>query len=348
MVLMIAVIILTLTFGTLINHRPFQSSTTNERSPLLPSSTAVETKDTPPDARWINAIKPDNSRFRKNLTSRFLAAFPFLVEIGYWNLTYWIYQLARAVSAVKIRDKISIHDESEGHAINILSFEQDYHFSIELSLQRWITEHTPWLFQILAAIYYSHIIVSVSFLVYAYTFFPRRVFQPIRRVMATCNLVAFAILTTYRVMPPRLLPDSYGFVDVLHPENGDSAPSWTNNKFQLTIAAMPSLHFGIAALVAWCLAHWAPHRGVRIFALFWPAAMLLTILATANHFLLDAFVGALVPVVSWFINDAWLVLRPLEEWLYWVCRTEKPLDADQDPLWIAGAKKNVDNSEEAE
>jgi hypothetical protein len=277
-----------------------------------------------------------------------LAAFPFLTEIGYWNLTYWIYQLARAYSAVKIRDNIRIHDESEGHAVDILSFEQEYHFSIELALQAWVTKHVPWLFQILAAIYYSHIIVSVSFLVYAYTFFPRRVYQPIRRVMAGCNLVAFIILTLYRVMPPRLLPDRYGFVDILHPETEDSEPSWTHNKYQLTIAAMPSLHFGIAVLVAWCLAHWAPHKVVRVIAVFWPAAMLFTIIATANHFFLDAFVGALVPVISWSINSTWLVFRPAEEWLYWVCRTEKPLAADQDPLWLSDERKIGDSGVEVE
>lgn len=30
---------------------------------------------------------PDNARFRMNLTSRFLAMFPFLMEVWYWLLT---------------------------------------------------------------------------------------------------------------------------------------------------------------------------------------------------------------------------------------------------------------------
>jgi hypothetical protein len=336
------VIILVFILGAFINRQPFRQSARSESSPLLPPIATHEDPDIRPDPGWVTAIKPDNARFRKNVISRLLAAFPFLVEIGYWNITYWTYQLARALSAVKIREGEETYNQSRLHALTVLSFEKNYHFSIEQSLQEWILNHIPWLFGLLSAIYYSHIVVSVSFLAYTYTCFPRRVFQPIRRTMAACNLVAFLILSIYRVMPPRLLPEKYGFVDVLHPQDEDSDPSWTHNRYQLTIAAMPSLHFGLSVLIAWCLFHWAPHKAIRILAIFWPAAMLFTILATANHFLLDAFVGGLVPIVSWVISDLWLVLRPLEEWVYWVCRTEKPLAADIDPLWLQRLRKDGD------
>ena len=93
-----------------------------------------------------------------------------------------------------------------------------------------------------------------------------------------------------------LLPKEYGFIDVLH-EGPQSA--WTDNRFQLTIAVIPSLHFGNAALVGLCLWRFGPHRVVRCVALLWPAMMLLTVLATANHFVLDAVVGSLIPVSGW-------------------------------------------------
>jgi len=35
---------------------------------------------------WTMKV-PDNARFRMNLTSRFLAMFPFLMEVWYWLLT---------------------------------------------------------------------------------------------------------------------------------------------------------------------------------------------------------------------------------------------------------------------
>lgn len=182
-----------------------------------------------------------------------------------------------------------------------------------------------------AIVYYSHIIVFTAFYVYAYSYIKRASFQTMRRTWAAINLVAFVVMSVYRVMPPRLLPERYGFVDVLHPEDGSSGSAWTHNKFQLTIAAMPSMHFGMAGFIAYSLLRFSPHRFLCVLAVLWPMAILCTILATANHFLLDAFVGALVVVVAWNINEVFLLLCPCEEWLFWLARTMKPLGADQDP-----------------
>jgi hypothetical protein len=280
---------------------------------------------------WWRRIFPDNTRFRENITSRFLSHFPFLIEILYWNLVYWTYQLSRALTAVKIRDRAAIFDASRDHALSILTFEKNYHLAFEQDLQAWILRKVPALMKICATIYYSHIVVSVAFIVYTYTYLPRIRFQCIRRSMAVCNIVAFIILSVYRVMPPRMLPSRYGFIDVLHPGNGDSGSSWTHNRFQLTIAAMPSLHFGVSALIAYSLARWSPHSWLRVVAPFWPMAMLFTILATANHFLLDAVVGAFIPILAFTVSDVMLVFRPIEEWSFWIFRTEKPATADEDP-----------------
>jgi hypothetical protein len=56
--------------------------------------------------------------------------------------------------------------------------------------------------------------------------------------------------------------------------------------------------------------------------------MLLTILAIANHFVLDAIVGAVIPVLSWKINEILLLFGPLGEWCFWLCRTERPIPKD--------------------
>lgn len=183
-----------------------------------------------------------------------------------------------------------------------------------------------------ATIYYSHIIVFVAFIVYTYTFIHRLSFQKIRRTIAASNLLAFVILSVYRTMPPRMLPQKYGFIDVLHPPEEPGEPSWTHNKYQLTIAAMPSLHFGMSGLIAVSITRYAPHMFLRILAPFWPFLMLVTILATANHFIIDAVVGAFVPVVAWQISDGFLIFRPLEEWFLWLLRTKKPAAADQNPI----------------
>ena len=68
------------------------------------------------------------------------------------------------------------------------------------------------------------------------------VYERRRRTMAMCNLLAFIVFTFWPCMPPRLLSDpsykgphakeakSFGFVDTVHSNDGDSSV-WTTNRF---------------------------------------------------------------------------------------------------------------------
>lgn len=210
-----------------------------------------------------------------------------------------VYQLLRASSARLIAGNQAVFDLARTHAIQILSLESHLGIDIELFFQRhMLTRYPDWML-LLARIYYSHICVGVAFVVYCYTCMPRSVFYRIRRTIAMDNAIAFVVVTAWRCSPPRLLPSEYGFVDVLHKKLSTHDNAWTNNRFQLTIAAMPSLHFGTALFFAVCLFRFAPHRLVRWLGLLWPAAMLVTIVATANHFVMDAVVGACIPALGW-------------------------------------------------
>ncbi|KAF4983978.1 hypothetical protein FZEAL_732 [Fusarium zealandicum] len=248
------------------------------------------------------------------LLSRFFNTFPFLIEIWYWNMTYWIYQGLRAFSARMIAGNEAIFDRARDHAISILQFERFFGFDIEQGFQAYIMEDQAWLMPILAKIYYSHICLGVCFIVYIYTFLPPSTFQRIRRTIAADNAIAFVIVTLYRCSPPRLLPQEYGYIDILHRKAGGSV--WNNNRFQLTIAAMPSLHFGTALFFAVCMCRFSPHRSMRIIAPLWPTAMLITIVATANHFLTDAVIGAMVPLLGWRANKIVLVLKPVQDFIF--------------------------------
>lgn len=134
------------------------------------------------------------------------------------------------------------------------------------------------------------------------------------------------MLTAYRCTPPRLMPESYGFVDVLHPVEEGGPNFWASNPFQLTLAAMPSLHFGTSLLIGISLATYAKHLPVRLIAPLYPAVMFFVVLGTANHWVLDCVVGVLVVGLGWKLNWVLLGLRPLEEWVLWLCRVQKPVD----------------------
>lgn len=125
----------------------------------------------------------------------------------------------------------------------------------------------------LARVYYSYIVVGIMFYVYCYSFMTRSQYKEIRRTPALENVIAFVLLSFWRCAPPRLLSEEYGFIDVLHKDNSGSA--WTHNKFQLTIATVPSLHFGDSVVIAFCVLKYSPHPHVllRVVALLWPMVM---------------------------------------------------------------------------
>lgn len=167
-----------------------------------------------------------------------------------------------------------------------------------------------------------------------------------RRTMAMCNLLAFVIFTAWPCMPPRLLSDknlagsteeaiSYGFVDTVHSSTGESSV-WTTNKFCNQYAAMPSLHFGYSFLIGLTIAslplensgRYAFRRVLLVAgAMVYPAVILTAIIATANHFVLDAIVGAMVCGLVWHLNGFLLNFLPLEDYFLYALRIHKPSKA---------------------
>ncbi|KAJ4015048.1 hypothetical protein NW752_006504 [Fusarium irregulare] len=310
-------IILAFTAGCLINRRRDTQVSYNESSEDVENGQRYV--DSPP---LKPALLPQSERptrkapnFLFVLLSRFFNTFPFLIEIWYWNLTYWIYQGLRAVSARTIAGNEAVFNRARDHALQILFVESIFGLDIEQRFQSYMMHQQSWLMPILAKVYYSHISVGILFLIYVYTYLPPSTFQRIRRTIAADNAIAFVIVTFWRCSPPRLLPPEYGFVDVLHSKAGGSNV-WNNNRFQLTIAAMPSLHFGTALFFAVCICKFSPHRFMRLLAPLWPTAMLITIVATANHFLMDAFIGALVPLLGWRMNEIILILKPIQDFVF--------------------------------
>ncbi|WWC66003.1 uncharacterized protein I303_108625 [Kwoniella dejecticola CBS 10117] len=269
---------------------------------------------------------PSNTRFRMNLFSRFLGMFPFLLEVWYWLLTYWIYQIARAMQALTMGSDFRIL--AERHARQIIEIEKVLHLDMELALQRIVMERS-WLLTFFNKTYAMvHIPATIAFMAYSYRYFSPLVFQSTRRTLVLCNCLAFIVFSSWPCMPPRLLPfEEFGYIDTLH--TGKAASIWTTNKFQNQLAAFPSLHFGYSFVIGLSLFIYSPHKLIRAISLFYPILILLVIMATANHYILDAVGGFFVTIVAHKINRLVLNLRPIEEWFFWLLRCERPMDKVQ-------------------
>jgi hypothetical protein len=163
--------------------------------------------------------------------------------------------------------------------------------------------------------------------------------------MTLTNLFAFIIFIFYPCMPPRLLPPEYGFLDSVGHNNGQSV--WMKGKYVNSLAAMPSMHFGYSFCIGCTMIYHSgmfrktlepgEQRKSRTWSLFYvlfgiayPSWILITIIATANHYYLDAFVAFFVVILAYACNWIFLVFLPLEDLLLWCLRLEKPLPSTGD------------------
>ncbi|EER36471.1 conserved hypothetical protein [Histoplasma capsulatum var. duboisii H88] len=147
-------------------------------------------------------------------------------------------------------------------------------------------------------------------------------------------------------MPPRLLPPEYGFVDSVRRDNAQSI--WMSGNYVNSLAAMPSMHFGYSFCIGCALLHHAGifQRTLEIgdlrkttcwklwylaLALAYPLCVLAAIIATTNHYWLDALAAVVVAYA------AFLVLLPVEDLLYWSLRMEKPTPSTGEQFRCRGA-----------
>ncbi|OCH94532.1 hypothetical protein OBBRIDRAFT_125010 [Obba rivulosa] len=286
----------------------------------------------------------NTTRWRKTWLSRVLYKFPFLLEVWYWLLVYWTYQIGRAITAVTLQEGTIA--AARLHALKLIHIEQRLGLFIEPAIQGFfLTRPAP--LAVVNKIYsFIHIPGTISFLAWLYYYTPTAIYESRRRTLATCNLIAFVIFTAWPCMPPRLLPasDGFGFVDTVHVMHNSSV--WTTNRFSNQLAAMPSLHFGYSFVVgitflstpvrsgpARSLVAGARVRDLRAtllrglfvsFGILYPSTILLCIIATANHFVLDAVVGFFVVLVGFKMNTILLNLLPLEDAFMYLIRTHKP------------------------
>jgi hypothetical protein len=139
-----------------------------------------------------------------------------------------------------------------------------------------------------------HFFVTIFALVWLFRRFPAR-YRRWRNTLAATTALALIGFATYPLMPPRLLPASFGFVDTLrHYGSLWSFDSGAMSKLSNQYAAMPSLHFAWALWCTFVLVPAVRSPWAKAAAIIYPACTLFAVVVTGNHYILDAAGGAVV------------------------------------------------------
>lgn len=157
---------------------------------------------------------------------------------------------------------------------------------------------SPRIATVLNSIYiYGHWPVIVASLLWLARCHPA-IYLRTRNAMLVSGAIGLIVFVSFPVAPPRLA--GLGMTDTV------SVASHAYRVLQPTMftnqyAAMPSLHVGWDLLIGLGLAAALRRPLLRALAMMMPVAMLVAVVLTANHYILDAVVGATLTSVCWLL-----------------------------------------------
>ena len=212
-----------------------------------------------------------------------------VVEVAALFGLYGLYQLIRGFGELDFQ-------AAQHNTAAIVEIEQRLQVFVERGVQDWALG-VPGLAALLGFAYLAlHLVLTPAVLVWVYRAHRER-FAVVRTTLVVSTALALVGYVLYPAAPPRLA--ELGFADTVSERAHLDLSSDLLGSFYNPIAAVPSLHFGYALLVGGTIAWLARNRAIRLAGAIYPAVMLFIIVATGNHFLLDAAAGGAVVVVAW-------------------------------------------------
>lgn len=220
--------------------------------------------------------------------------FPFLKELAVVVAAYFAYFAVRGATEGDVALAIE-------HAKLVEGFERGLGIFIEAELQAailgqsWLVDFANWVYV------WGHWPVIIGVGAWLYRSRPER-YRLVRNALLISGAIGLVIFASFPVAPPRLA--EMGLVDtvlerstfyrVLQP------PQLTNQ-----YAALPSLHFGWNLLIGIAIFHESSRLSGKVLGVALPLAMLVAVVLTANHYLVDTVAGGTLALIG--LGAAYLV-----------------------------------------
>ncbi len=200
---------------------------------------------------------------------------------------YGVYELARGLVVGNTR-------EADRHADQLVALERSLHLFVEGRVQH-AADALPGLVGLLGVAYLTlHLAVTAVVLLWLHRRRPSA-FPFVRTTLLVASALALVGFLAYPAAPPRLA--GIGIADTVSSGRVDLNHGLVSSLYN-PYAAVPSMHVGYALIVATSLLRYGGGRLIRTLGTLYPAFVLLVVVATGNHFFLDAAAGALVAALA--------------------------------------------------
>ncbi|MFI9272549.1 phosphatase PAP2 family protein [Kitasatospora sp. NPDC052896] len=215
-------------------------------------------------------------------------------ELALIAISYWLYSLVRNA----VPEQASA---AERNAFWVWHTEQGLGVAVERSINHAVNSVT-WL--IVGMNYYYatlHFIMTIGVLVWLYRCHPGR-YAASRTVLFITTGIALVGFYFYPLAPPRLMTDGHFIDTVAVHHTWGSLASGPGASVSNQFAAMPSMHIGWSSWCGLTIFFLAERKWVRALGLAYPAATLMVIISTANHFWMDAVGGAVCLAIGFTVT----------------------------------------------
>jgi hypothetical protein len=229
-------------------------------------------------------------------------------QIGLFVGAYLLYQAVRGIIG-------SGGYKPFGDATKIINLERVLHVFIEPNVQAW-TSSVHWLMDVADWSYLNaHYFVTLGALLFIY-FRRNSSFYFVRNMFMIAMAIALVGYAVYPTAPPRLMPE-WGFTDSISQFMGvahlDYGPG---SAFLNFYAAVPSMHVCFAIMIGVPMARLVKRWPAKVAWSLYPLFITFVVVATGNHYLTDAFLGALTAGASALLAHRLLARARPEAWRF--------------------------------
>lgn len=183
-------------------------------------------------------------------------------------------------------------DQASQNTYDIVNLEKSLGIFLESDFQSFFINSAVLtnLINIIYTIFYYPALIT--FTIWAFIYHRQQYFL-VRNVFLLSATIAFTCFALYPVAPPWMFP-KLGFTDTMAEYGLVQYESGIMSSLTNLYAAMPSCHFAWTLLIGTAIVFMTRFWWLKMVGVILPLCMLISIIATANHFFLDALGGVVV------------------------------------------------------
>jgi PAP2 superfamily len=229
----------------------------------------------------------------------------FVLQLALLAGAYWAWRHARGA----VDGSMGL---SFSHARDLVSAERSLGLLIEPSVQHWAVG-AGWPAEV-ARWGYANLHFKGSCLMLAILYLRYRgSFSFVRNAVFAAMAISVIGYALFPTAPPRFLPE-LGLDPSRSVTGNDPLLSHPDDALFNPFAAVPSMHVGLSVILAWSLATLVRPWLLRVALISYPLLMTYVVVASGNHFWLDAVFGLLTAALA--TGVAMLLARLNSDWSF--------------------------------